>query len=398
MNTLIELYDDCQLENVIAALHLRPKKLIFVGFHELEAERDLAVISRFFEMRKMPVQIEYIAVSRYSYQDILDKINAVIDAEPDCCFDLTGGKELVLVAMGAVSATRQVPMLQLDIKRNRITKIAHCDRLIRTEPIMLTVRESFALNGGKILESYRKERLSDELIEDIKAIWSIAKKDFTEWNQKVKSLGALEKHFALSEHGTAVEINTAAQACEPDYGFINTLKMAGLLINYKRGETSLSYRYKNDAVKECISKSGNVLELYTYLAAQEISDEKPGYFDGLESGVQVSWNAEEAPHLHNIKTANEIDVVMMRDTIPVFVSCKGGRVSKEALYELNTIADRLGGKYAIKLLVATGISDNELARKQLLQRARDMNIIVISDVDRMDLERFKQKLMEATER
>ena len=52
---------------------------------------------------------------------------------------------------------------------------------------------------------------------------------------------------------------------------------------------------------------------------------------------------------------NEIDVLTMAGNIPTFISCKNGKLDTNgklhALYELETVAQRFGGKYARKVLV-----------------------------------------------
>ena len=37
--TLIELFDSCQIENVIAALRFKPQKIVFVGFKEVMTKK-----------------------------------------------------------------------------------------------------------------------------------------------------------------------------------------------------------------------------------------------------------------------------------------------------------------------------------------------------------------------
>ena len=44
------------------------------------------------------------------------------------------------------------------------------------------------------------------------------------------------------------------------------------------------------------------------------------------------------------ETKNEIDVMLMRGVVPVFVSCKNGAVKMDELYKLDTVAQRFGGR------------------------------------------------------
>ena len=67
---------------------------------------------------------------------------------------------------------------------------------------------------------------------------------------------------------------------------------------------------------------------------------------------------------------NEIDVIAMYQNIPVFISCKNNVVkTNQPLYELDTIVNRFGGEYAIRILAApNGVTD------AIRNRAEEMNI------------------------
>ena len=76
-----------------------------------------------------------------------------------------------------------------------------------------------------------------------------------------------------------------------------------------------------------------------------------------------------------IDVLNEIDVLSLKGNIPVFISCKTGKMGPSkalhALYELETVANRIGGKYARKVLVTS----RPLA-DVYLKRAQEMGIEV----------------------
>ncbi|MBE5878308.1 MAG: hypothetical protein E7290_15665 [Lachnospiraceae bacterium] len=50
------------------------------------------------------------------------------------------------------------------------------------------------------------------------------------------------------------------------------------------------------------------------------------------------------------------------------------------LYKLNTVANRFGGKYAKKILVASSLEKDSDYANYLRQRAQDMQIRVIDDI------------------
>jgi len=126
-----------------------------------------------------------------------------------------------------------------------------------------------------------------------------------------------------------------------------------------------------------------------YIAAKQIQEETPQYYDDIDTGVFVDWDGELTGRND---TRNEIDIFIMRDLVPVFVSCKNGEVHKEALYELNTVAEKFGGEYAKKVLVCTYISYSKSARDYIIQRARDMKIEIIEDVDMLSDEQFVNEI------
>jgi len=139
-------------------------------------------------------------------------------------------------------------------------------------------------------------------------------------------------------------------------------KEAGLLTKVEENH-QLSYTYKNEFIQNCMCEAGNALEQHVFL------EEKKNKKADCRMGVHINWE--------NKKTSavlNEIDVLVLQGYIPVFISCKAGSVEKlshDDLYELETVAQRFGGKYAKKVLA---IMDNWQGAQR--ERAKDMGIEV----------------------
>ena len=79
MKTLIELFDTCQIENVIAALSFVPEKIVFVGFKESMTEKRRNDLAKFFKMHGIEVKLEFEIVGRYDYSAIYEKLNHFTD-------------------------------------------------------------------------------------------------------------------------------------------------------------------------------------------------------------------------------------------------------------------------------------------------------------------------------
>ena len=109
---------------------------------------------------------------------------------------------------------------------------------------------------------------------------------------------------------------------------------------------------------------GSILELYVGEAEQQKSDD-------CRIGVRIDWDGV----LHSnpsMDVENEIDVLSVKGYTLCFTSCKFGRVGKEALYELATVANRFGGDYTHKRLVTR----QELTDAERL-RAEELGIEVV---------------------
>ena len=75
------------------------------------------------------------------------------------------------------------------------------------------------------------------------------------------------------------------------------------------------------------------------------------------------------------KKTEEMGGYQVNGNIPTFISCKSGRMEAHqtlyALYELDTVAKRFGGKYAKKVLVSA-----KALGEVYMERAAEMNIEV----------------------
>ena len=137
------------------------------------------------------------------------------------------------------------------------------------------------------------------------------------------------------------------------------------------------------------------MEMKMYITAKNILDEdgKPVYND-VVNGVVIDWDGElhDEEDENEYDTENEIDILLMHHVVPVFVSCKNGIVTADELYKLNTVAERFGGEYSQKVLIATSIQSLGEAGEYLRQRAEDMNIRIIEDVQNLDDAELERKL------
>ena len=97
--TIVEFFDREMLENIIGTLMFQPERVVLFG-------RDLKKLAAFqknmaqvLANKNIHTKILIESVNTTEYASVVKKLNGFIDAYPDCVFDLTGGEELILVAM-----------------------------------------------------------------------------------------------------------------------------------------------------------------------------------------------------------------------------------------------------------------------------------------------------------
>ena len=146
-------------------------------------------------------------------------------------------------------------------------------------------------------------------------------------------------------------------------------------------------------MKQCLLKSGLVLELTVYLAALEAADSRGrSVYNDVQTGVYIDWDGRisDDPTIGS-GAANEVDVIMMHGMVPLFVSCKNGQTEVEELYKLNSVAGKFGGKYACKYLIAPLLrqSPNESV---IRERCRDLSINIVDDAAMLSEEEFFKRI------
>ncbi len=393
--TLVEFFDKDAVKNVCSSLAAAPERVILVGDRKKTMQRCAERYQAVLAARGVETEFLCRAVNTNRMQSILDALSSIVLEYEDCVFDLTGGEDLFLAAMGIVFERHRDRGLQLhrfNVRNNTVIDVDQDGRTILAEPAPeLTVREMIRIAGGDIV--YEEERpgtthlweMTPELREDVSAMWELCRRDMKLWNAQLLVFEAAEQ-ILRDASALTVSVPTAAlrRAVEDRGGsfflqreLIQGLADAGLLEHLSCDDELFSVTYKDAQIKRCLTLAGRALEMKVYLAALE-AREKDGsaVYGDVMNGVFIDWDGMIHADPGGYDTENEIDVLMMHGLIPVFVSCKSGIVDKGELYKLNTVAERFGGKNAKKVLIAAAL-DQSASAHHLRQRARDMGIRLV---------------------
>lgn len=229
-------------------------------------------------------------------------------------------------------------------------------------------------------------------------MWDICRKNTRLWNAHVGTLGAICEMFEMQDALSVSFDKDIASSTLKQKGIkfvciawiMSELQKHGLIHSLAIQDT-VSFIFKNEQVKKCLTVSGQILELAVAKAMRSIKndDGEPLYHD-VKVGVVIDWDG--TAETDEYRTINEIDVMAMKGSIPIFISCKNGDFDSNELYKLNTVAEHFGNKYSNKVLVSTEL--DKLGEKSDYIRARmaDMGIRNIENVDEMSDGEFERVL------
>lgn len=396
--TVIEFFDKTAIENMLSALLCDPQRVIYIGDDRKRMKQAICAYQQVLKGRFLDVELQYKSVNKNDLKCIVDVLSQVVEENEDCVFNLDGGEDLYLVAVGMV-AQKYGNRVQLHRFNVRSSIAVDCDadgNNQQVEPISISIEENALIYEGRVI--YQDERagttqrwvLNAEFCEDVRAMWRICRVKPRQWNWVMGQLDRLRSLFPSEEGSLDVVIpytpmvkNDFADALPYLRMILTKLAKAGVLKCMHDDERELRFSYKNAQVQNCLGKAGTILELFITVSAKYlVKDDERVYNDAL-CGVFLDWDGILQGE-RQADVNNEMDVMLMHGAVPVFISCKNGDMEMVELYKLNTVAERFGGKYAKKVLVISSFDELGPKSEYISLRAKDMNIQIIQDPDRME--------------
>ena len=409
---LIECFTEAHVDNVAACLRLRPQTMVMVG-DASEMATPVQRYEKLFKERRISVDIRTCDVKGKDFSEMAHQIYRLMQEEEDYVIDLTGGDERVIMAVGAVVAGLDAPkrarvrVEKYDHSRDVIRDFLEDNNTVPAKPVTLTVEELVALHGGVVLGGdYQPDE--DVRLTEVDALWKLASSDPKTWNDGISTLNELESwsdsrkqvflRLAYIPDGRD-GIRDLDEKVKKARALLDELGKIGVIRNWSR-EDVLEYTYTSSLLRYSTQKAGNILEVKTLLEGRNVKDQGAPYFRDCQMSVSIDWDGEiHGPWSDTKDTRNEIDVVLMHGTTPLFISCKNGKVDEDELYKLNTVADRFGGPYAKKMLVATDLEQaiGKGSVKSFEQRAKDMDILLITNAAELAKEKWREAFQKAME-
>ncbi len=384
MDTLVELFDERAIENVLGAEMFKPKNVIYLCPPELvDVDKFLNTIKSFFKKRGLQINIKIVKSSLFETGEILAQLEDIYKKYPNIGIDVTGGNDAALFATGMFCQKTKLPAFTYSRKNNRFYNIMNADFAENVKcTLNYSVEDFFLMAGGTL----RKGRVDNNLLssyeKDFDKFFDIFLQHKREWPDQITFFQRISRNHHDEEINLSVSgmLDQKGEHGRRVYGsknLLTKLRDIGFLTSLEFFDEQVSFTFKDEQIRAWLRDVGSALELYMYEACR-----KTGIFGDVISSAIVDWDG----YVGHDSVSNEIDVVATRGVTPIFISCKACDVKTEALNELAIIRDRFGGKGA-KAVIATTESINAAAR----HRAAQLGIAVI-DIEEMISSEVPQRL------
>ena len=385
MRTLIELYDERPLENVLGVEVFRPERVVYVCPEAVAGNKRIHwQLKDYFRHRGLEPELSFARANIYDAESVLQLLRRTVEQDPDCAVDITGGTDAVLFAAGLLSAERPVPVFTYSRKRNAFFDIRNAPFAANLPcQVRFSVEDCFRMAGGSMRTGRVDNQILNRYLKDFDPFFRLYLEHRQDWTrivtflQRVSQtapeapipLEVLGPYEVKGERATRIRAPERALWDLQELGFLHDLKIVP--------EEKVSFTFRDGQIRAWLRDVGSVLELYVYKACLDT-----GLFDDVRTSAVVDWEENKRDNA----VSNELDVMCTRGVTPVFISCKTCDVKTEALNELAVLRDRFGGQIARAAIVTA-----ERGRTVMRNRAAELNIQVI-DLNDLQAGRIQKRL------
>lgn len=351
----IDAHNEC---NIIATKKFNPKKVLFIYKEE---NKDLLDSLKKYYNNYLP-NIDFID-SMIKEGDI-SALNNIINENKNkkIMVNLTGGSRINSLQLLNTCNNNNIQSVYIDIKNKSLYTFDNEVNIVNEEFEDLDLEKLIKASGGEVIVNTTDLSNKEDLITLTKAIY----KNLDLWHEYKQRLYDSNVFLHDSENSKIIKINLSLLSKKEFdllYSILSKLKNMGGIEYSKENNDIIKVTFQNEYLKSFIFKSGTWLEVATKNIINEIKE-----IDEVKSGVMFLWNDKSK------KVKNEVDVIAVRDSVPICISCKDSdKYNEDALNELDVYSKQLGGESAYKILVAT----KDPIKLSVKDRAREMGIGLI---------------------
>ena len=330
----IQFLDFNVIDALVPAISLEPKHIVFIYDSQKISEKFTSNIEKALHAHLEDTSIAFIHADMYRISDIKAKIIEALEEYKDekVCIDITGGSE-IMTAVGFLLGSRyDYQIVYTNLAKGEIFDVNKEEKIADVKNI--TINDYLIAIGAK--RSKDSHALPKE--KDYERICNVSEYLFRhlgEWHALHNCL----KHYAKSESWN-FNITTSIfyqGRSYPSDRILDVFAKNGFV--ERKGHNK--YQFTSANSKAYMMIFGIWLEMYIYIKGQ-------GFFDEIYLGVTLDWDNCDADDTRD----NEIDVIALRRSIPIFISCKMRNPDAKDIFEVAYLADRLGGPES-KAIIAT---------------------------------------------
>ncbi len=369
---IITILDEHNESSILLAEKLKPKEIIYL----YKKDEELKVLNslRQFYLNKFPnCNFSDEKLGKDTISSIEEIIKRMKSKNTAICLN-QGDKKDILI-MYTLALKHNIDGFFLDIPKEELLKLnlesVKCEKCnfvdLDVEDIIDSIGASIVVDSTEMSEINIIETMTNYIASnlDLWKKYKIRLSDnsvFIHDESNPRSI-KIDKELLSKEEVVILD------------NILNFLEKNGQ-IKVKELDQCLKVTFQNEFIKGFIFKSGTWLEVLTKNIIEEIKS-----IDDIKSGVLFLWNDKES------RIKNELDVVAIKDSVLICVSCKDSKKYDEvALNELNVYSEQLGGENVIKILVAT----QPPIKSSISKRAKEMGInLVVFDGNK---KAFKEEL------
>ena len=334
---LVDFFDNDLRNTLVPIKTMKPEKVYFLLDNTKEEDPCIRSMAEAVYAWGDVREIYYYPVNVSDYGDINERLAEIFDSISGCevFMEFSGGNELMIAAGYELCRKGMAMPLFMDKKNNKMVNASTGESICNL--CHITLEDYLCAIGAECVEHSRYVPSQKE--EDcVEKMAQVVGANTGQWHaiqdyvSKRTMADSWYQNFRVPEkitYNSKVYNTDFLMKKFVEYGFVERIQ-------------GTVYRFLDAKYYHYMTVYGVWLEMYVYLSAKK-------YFDEVYQGVCIEWNRE----MGGDNQDNEIDVLVMKDSMPIIISCKMKKPGNYDVYEVGYLATRLGGENARSIMATT---------------------------------------------
>lgn len=364
-----------------------PSEAIFIYSHKIISEMTLRTIMKAAELKEGRTKCRFTDVAFLDKETLIRFLDKLVEDTKDVFFELSASSAPTTVYISRYCEERSLCAVCYDRENRRPCPLTSAPIPEYTVP-ELTVNDILTIHGASSIRSGRNAP-EEKYFPIFKELIGVILKDIKAWRRHGKFL---QRAQAAYSDGSSVkcrtELHMKTETLVMDEDLMRALDKAGAIELISLANGYVHFRFTDGYIKDCLCDIGIWTEVITYLTAL-----KTGRFDDVRMSVKIDWDGEIEDKVFGY-AYNEIDCVLVNDSIPTFISCKTSEPSIEAVNELYVYGKKFGGPHArLGIVTLCDIETSNIINTSIAKRCHELDITLI-DISDILSGNMEKKLLE----